>query len=117
MVSSMMRQAISVPHSLHMAASTRTSWSLRSTSAEIVSTIDSRAKMSAAIRAIFSAMAACLPIGPPHCLRSTAHFLVTFRQRLENPTQAAGRVLRPVFKVVRATFQTFALGEYYVLTR
>ena len=34
------------------------------------------AKICAAIRAILSAIAACFPIGAPHCTRSLAHVCV-----------------------------------------
>src|SRR5208282_5714419 len=89
---------------LDSAASSRTSAVLsRSTMLAPNSTIDSMAKVSAAIRASLSAIAACLPMGTPHCTRSLAHFRARARHRLDRPAQAAGIVKRPVFSVLSAT--------------
>ena len=38
-------------------------------------------------------------------MRSPAHFLEISRSRFETPTHAAGKVSRPVFKVVSATLR------------
>ena len=75
----------------------------RSTSADVSNVMDSNANVLAAMRAILSAMAACLPMDAPHCARWFAQFFTTSRQRLLSPAHAAGNVIRPVFKVVSAT--------------
>src|SRR5580704_4146828 len=104
MVSLMIAQLRSVAHSLQRAASRRTSAVLsRSTMLAAKSTIDSIAKISADMRASFSATAACLPIGRPHCSRSIPHFRAMAKHRFDTPTHAAGNVNRPVFSVVSAT--------------
>ena len=104
MASLTIRHVASVAHSLHSAASSRTSACLsRSTRLAASSVMDSIAKMSAAMRASLSAMAACLPMGAPHCMRSFAHAREISRQRFASPTHAAGSVNRPVSSVVSAT--------------
>src|SRR6266487_3810776 len=53
---------------------------------------------------IFCAIASCWPIGRPHCTRSAAQRRETSRQRLPAATDEMGSVRRPVFSVIRASF-------------
>ena len=52
------------------------------------------AKISAAIRPIFWAMASCFPIGWPHCTRSAAHRRAISSARLAPATAEAALPLR-----------------------
>src|SRR5438132_12850023 len=104
MASSAIFQVVSVAHILHIAVSIRRSPALRSSSDEVRNVIASMAKTFPAISAIFPAVAACLPMGTPHWVRSLGHLREIWSSRLDRPTHAAGDVNRPVLKDVIATF-------------
>ena len=89
----------------------------RSARSEPRSATASMAKMSAAIRPIFCAIASCLPTGWPHCTRSAAQRREISRQRLPPATADAGRVSRPVLRVMSASLRPFALTPEQVLDR
>ena len=81
------------------------------------SVIDSIAKVSAAMRAILSAMAACLPMGAPHCTRSVRpvarNFQTAFRQAdaRRGQRQPAGVERR------QRHAQAFAFGQQDIFAR
>src|SRR6266849_3211129 len=68
----------------------------------VIFAIDSIANVVAAISAILLEIASCFQIGSPHCERTADHPLTISRQRLDDPTQAAGSERRPVLSVVSA---------------
>ena len=82
------------------------------------------AKMSAAIRPSFWAIASCLPIGWPHCTRSAAHRRAISSARFAPATADAGSVSRPVFSVMSASLRplpspqsTFSTGTFTSVKR
>src|SRR5437762_190514 len=85
--SSAMRQVVSVAHILHIAVSIRRSPALRSSSDDVRNVIASMAKTFPAISAILPAIAACLPMGTPHWMRSPAYHL---RRRARHHYEHAG---------------------------
>ena len=79
--------------------------------------IASIAKTLPAISAIFPAIAACLPIGTPHWMRSPAHLREISSSRLETPTHAAGKVSRPGVQRRKRDFQSGAFFGNDVFAR
>ena len=86
--------------------------------------IASIANALAAIRRIFSAIAACSPIGTPHCTRSPLHSRAIASARFVTPRLAAGIDSRPELSVVNATFsprpsppRMFARGTFTFVKR
>ena len=82
------------------------------------------ANTSAAIRPSFWATASCLPIGAPHCTRSAAQRRANWSARFEPATAEAGRVRRPVFRVMSASLRplpsphrTFSTGTFTLVKR
>ena len=62
------------------------------------------ANVLAAMRAIFCAIASCLPIGWPHCTRSLPHSRIIRSIAFDVPTAVAASVRRPVLSVISASF-------------
>src|SRR5437879_12637168 len=69
-------------------------------------------------------MASCWPMGRPHCTRSAAQRREISRQRLPAATEEMGRVRRPVFNVINASFSplpsphsTFSFGTLTFVKR
>ena len=94
-----------------IAASMRMSAFLSSARRLATSSMASRPKALAAMKAIFWATASCLPTGWPHWTRSARHSRAIFVAHLLTPTQIAGSARRPVFSVVSAIFRPCALAR------
>ena len=69
-------------------------------------------------------MASCFPIGWPHCTRSAAHRRTISSARLAPATAEAGRVSRPVLRVISASLSplpspqsTFSTGTLTLVKR
>ncbi len=77
----------------------------RSAIAEARSETDSRASDFAAIPASIWAIASCLPIFAPHCIRSLAHSREISNARLLPQAALDGSVSRPVLSVTSASFK------------
>ena len=75
------------------------------------------AKVCAAMRASFSAMAACLPMGAPHCTRSRAHSRAIAQAALGEAGAGGGEREAAGIERGQRDAQAFALGQQDVLAR
>ena len=75
------------------------------------------AKMSAAMRPSFCAIASCLPIGWPHCTRSAAHRRAISRQRLAPRHRRRGQGEPAGVERDQRELESLALAPEHVLHR